>query len=196
MGVRDIDHLKAHGVEFIFHMTHIDNLPSILKYGLQAHGNVFQKRDISNRDVNSRRSRREPVYGKRIHDYVPFYFSPRNPMLYVQDNKDDIVILTFPASMMYEDGMIFTDGNASASGTSFYRDLCDLDKLNWRCLNSSYWPDFRDGKREKMAEVLLPKKVDKSKILGILCKSQNMKYKVTQLTKQTIECIVAQNFYF
>jgi hypothetical protein len=104
MGARDIDFLHTYGVEFLYHMTHVDNIPSILKYGLQAHGNDFQKRDISNQEVNSRRSRREPIYGKRIHDYVPFYFSPRNPMLYVQNNEEDIVILVFPASIMYEDG--------------------------------------------------------------------------------------------
>ncbi len=196
MGAREIDHLKAHGVEFIFHMTHVDNLQNILKYGLQAHGNGFQKRDISNREVNSRRSRREPVYGRHIHDYVPFYFSPRNPMLYVQDNEDDIVILAFPASLMYEEGMVFTDGNASSSGTEFYGELCDLDRLNWKCLNSRYWNDFMDGKRKKMAEVLLPKKVDKSKISAILCKNKKTQGKVNKLTKQTIESVVAQNFYF
>jgi len=196
MGARELDYLKAHNVEFIYHMTHVRNIPNILKYGLQGHGNEFQKRDISNQEVNSRRSRREPVYGKRIHKYVPFYFSPRNPMLFVQEHEDDIVILVFPASLMYEDGMVFTDGNASASSTSFYRDLCDLDNLNWACLNSNYWPDFRDGKREKMAEVLLPKKVDKSKILGILCKNKNTKQKVNELTNQTLKCLVAQNFYF
>jgi hypothetical protein len=196
MGARDIDFLHTYGVEFLYHMTHVDNIPSILKYGLQAHGNDFQKRDISNQEVNSRRSRREPIYGKRIHDYVPFYFSPRNPMLYVQNNEEDIVILVFPASIMYEDGMIFTDGNASASATNFYRDLCDLDSLNWKCLNSKYWNDFRDGKREKMAEVLLPRTVDRSEILGILCESQNIKRKVNQLTQKTVKCVVAQNFYF
>lgn len=196
MGARSIDFLHTHGVEFIYHMTHIDNVPGILKHGLQAHGNSYQKTDISNQDVNSRRARREPVYGKRIHDYVPFYFSPRNPMLYVQDHEDDIVILAFSASLMYEDGMIFTDGNASVSSTGFYRDLCDLDRLNWRCLNSAYWPDFRDGKREKMAEVLMPRKVGKSKIAGILCKNKHTQRKIDQLTNQTTKCLVAQNFYF
>ena len=196
MGARELDYLKSHCVEFIYHMTHVSNVPNILKYGLQGHGNSFQKTDISNGEVNSRRARREPVYGKRIHDYVPFYFSPRNPMLYVQDHEDDIVILVFPASLMYENGMLFTDGNASSSNTSFYNDLCDLDNLNWQCLNSNYWPDFSDGKRKKMAEVLLTKKVDKSKILGILCKNQNTKEKVSQLANQTITCVVAPKFYF
>jgi hypothetical protein len=196
MGARNIDFLHTHGVEFIYHMTHIDNVPGILKQGLQAHGNTFQKRDISNHDVNSRRSRREPVYGKRIHDYVPFYFSPRNPMLFVQDNRDEIVILVFKASLLYEEGMLFTDGNASVGNTRFYDDLADLDNLNWNCINSSYWPDFRDGKREKMAEVLIPRNVNKSKIVAMLCNNKHTQRKVNQLTQQTINCLIAKNFYF
>ena len=129
MGAREINHLSNYGVEYIYHMTHIDNIPGILKYGLQAHGNSHQKIDISNQDVNNRRVRREPVYGKRIHDYVPFYFSSRNAMLYAQYNEDDIVILELDASLMYESGVIFTDGNASSSSTQFYSDLADLDDL-------------------------------------------------------------------
>ena len=50
MGAREIDFLHTHGVEFIYHMTHIDNVPGILKHGLQAHGNSHQKTDISNQD--------------------------------------------------------------------------------------------------------------------------------------------------
>jgi len=196
MGARKIDFLHIHGVEYIYHMTHIDNVPGILKHGLQAHGNSYQKTDISNQDVNSRRSRREPVYGKRIHDYVPFYFSPRNAMLYAQHNEDDIVILKLDASLMYENGMIFTDGNASSGDTNFYRDFCDLERLNWNCIHAKYWNDYVDGRRMKMAEVLLPKKVKKSNISAILCKNNDTRRKVNAMTKKKIDCFVNQKFYF
>ena len=43
--------------DHLYHMTHIDNLSSILLYGLLPHGNVHQKTDISDRDVNKRRGR-------------------------------------------------------------------------------------------------------------------------------------------
>jgi len=177
-------------------MTHIDNVPSILKHGLQPHGNLYQKTDISNQDVNRRRARREPVYGKRIHDYVPFYFSPRNAMLYAQYNEDDIVILEFDASLMYEEGMLFTDGNASSVDTGFSNDIYDLEKLNWNCIYAKYWNNYVDGRRIKMAEVLLPKKVSKSNISAILCKNSDTKHKVDVITKKTIDCFVDQKFYF
>ena len=196
MGARNIDFLKTNGIEFIYHMTHVSNITNILKYGLQGHGNSFQQTDISNGEVNSRRTRREPVYGKRIHDYVPFYFSPRNPMLFVQEHEDDIVILVFPASMMYEDGMLFTDGNASSGDTGFSNDMDDLGKLNWNCIHAKYWNDYLDGKRIKMAEVLLPRKVIKSNISAILCKNNDTRRKVDVMTKKTIDCFVDHKFYF
>jgi len=196
MGAREIDFLKVHDVDFLFHMTHIDNLPNIMKYGLRAHGNRFQKQDISNLEVNGRRTRREPVYGRRIHDYVPFYFSPRNPMLYVQQNKEDIVILVFSSRLLLEEGVVFTDGNASSLSTSFYGEICDLDKLNWDCLNNNYWNGYIDGKREKLAEVLLPSNVCSSKIAAVLCKTPVTKMRVDVMTGGHMETYVAKNFFF
>ena len=50
----EINTLNDHNVEYLYHMTHIENLPSILKHGLLAHGNLYQKEDISNKEVNNR----------------------------------------------------------------------------------------------------------------------------------------------
>lgn len=196
MGAREIDFLSNYQVDTIYHMTHIDNLPSILEHGLCAHGNSYQQTDISNREVNSRRSRREPIYGKVLHSYVPFYFSPRNPILYVQDNEDDIVILELDATLIYQDGVLFTDGNASSGGTSFYNDLADLDKLNWSCIHGRYWNDYHDGKRKKMSEVLIPDQVSIDNIEAILCNNSNTKRVVNKITNKKINAFVDRSFYF
>ena len=68
-------------------MTHINNLDSIIRNGLYPHNNTYKKTDISNVDVNDRRVRLEPIYHKQIHSYVPFYFNPRNAMLYRNQKK-------------------------------------------------------------------------------------------------------------
>jgi hypothetical protein len=196
MGAREIDYLHAYHVESIYHMTHIDNLPSILEHGLCAHGNSYQKKDISNQQVNGRRSRRETIYGKVLHSYVPFYFSPRNAMLFVQDNEDDIVILELDATLIYEYGAIFTDGNASSGGTDFYNDLSDLDKLNWRCIHAKYWNDYNDGRRKKMSEVLIPDHVSIANIEAIICNNINTKRVVDKITNNKIDVFVDTSFYF
>jgi len=75
MGKLELNNLDTYNVKALYHMTHIDNLYSILKYGLLSHGNQFQKEDISNREVNSRRSVRDPLFRRPLHSYVPFYFA-------------------------------------------------------------------------------------------------------------------------
>lgn len=169
-------------INYIYHMTHINNLETILKYGLLSHNNNVVNSRIDNPDVNDRRDFNEPIYHKNLHSYVPFYFNPRNPMLFVnRDKEEEIVILAFDKRLIYSKGAIFTNGNASVRGTKFYNDLNDLDKLNWECIKSKYWNDFKDGKREIMSEVLIPDKVDIDKLQKIYCYNRDTKLKIEKL---------------
>lgn len=72
----------------IYHITHIRNLPSILEAGglisssrLQQQGIIYV--DIAYQSIQNRRANtRVPCgAGGVLHDYVPFYFAPRSPML-------------------------------------------------------------------------------------------------------------------
>ncbi len=188
--------LDAHKVEHLYHMTHIDNLPFILQHGLLAHGNGYQKKDISNQDVNSRRSRRDPVYRKPLHSYVPFYFNPRNAMLYVQEDQSNIVILEVSRELILKKGALFTDGNAASGDTSFSNDLSELDIVDWKCVAAKYWGDYRDGKRKKMAEVLVPDRVGIKQIEAIACNNEKLQNKIDKLTKGTINSFIDYNLYF
>jgi hypothetical protein len=153
--------LENYGITGIFHMTDISNLERILLEGLlshtEAHARRFVQRDISDHEVNDRRSSREPINNRIIHDYVPFYFNPRNPMLYRRkDWQDTIVILEFDKRLLYQKNALFTNGNAASNATKFYNDLGSLKNINWEIVRgSSYWTDFIDGKRIKCAEVLV-----------------------------------------
>jgi len=162
--------LDAFGIDYIYHMTHYENLESILVNGLLAHNNEFVDEHIDNAEVNDRRNKIEPIYHKNLHTYVPFYFNPKNPMLFVnKEIQENIVILAFNKNLLFKEGIIFTDGNAAANKTKFYRDLNDLEQLNWSCINSKYWNDFEDGKREIMAEILIPNKVNITQLEKIYC---------------------------
>jgi len=164
------------------HMTHISNLDSIFKYGLQAHNNPYKKRDISNTDVNERRERRENVYGRKIHDYVPFYFNPRNAMMY--KNKDeDVVILAFSKKLLLKNNILFTNKNASTDTVHFYHDIDDLERINWKLLQSESWYNKTNSyeiRQIMMAEVLVYKSVDISNLLGIYCKDPAMKKRLLE----------------
>lgn len=162
--------LDKYGIDYIYHMTHYKNLESILVNGLLAHNNELVDEHIDNAEVNDRRNKIEPIYHKNLHTYVPFYFNPKNPMLFVnKEIQEDIVILAFNKNLLIREGIIFTDGNAAVNKTKFYGDLNDLEQLNWSCINSRYWNDYEDGKREVMAEILIPNKVNITQLKKIYC---------------------------
>jgi hypothetical protein len=73
----------------IYHITHIDNLKSILSAGRLLAYNAMSaaKTQYPNIAYENIQDRRATTYvpcgrGGVLHDYVPFYFAPRSPMLY------------------------------------------------------------------------------------------------------------------
>ncbi len=194
MNKNDIDHLinknKSYEekildkfqIVYIYHMTHINNLYNILNYGLLSHDNNEVNNKIDNPEVNNRRNFNEPIYHKNVHDYVPFYFNPKNAMLYVnKENQGNLVILAFDNHLIYEQGSLFTDGNASVNNTAFYNNINDLDKLAWDCIHANTWFNFNDGKRTKMSEVLVPNKVGINKLKKIYCINYHIKSYIDNL---------------
>ncbi len=162
--------LNKYGFTSLDHMTHISNLDSIFKYGLLAHSNPYKQVDISNSEVNNRREGKENIYGRKIHDYVPFYFNPRNAMMY-RNKDEDIVILAFSKKLLLKNGVLFTNKNASTNSVKFYDDLNGLNKINWNSLTSNSWYDkSEEVKQIMMAEVLVHKKVSIKNLVGIYCK--------------------------
>lgn len=151
-------------IEYLYHLTHCDNLPNIYKFGLLSHNGAhakFNPVDISDPSVNGRRAdRRDGIYNRPLHAYVPLYFTPRNPMLYVRrDQQHDLAVICIDKDLLLCDGTVFTDGNAASDGTKFFRDTQDLRELDWECIRAEYWTEHQDGRRKRCAEVLVPDKV-------------------------------------
>ena len=97
-----------------------------------------------------------------MHAYVPLYFNPRNAMLYQVSKKltpENIVVIRMSRKLMLQKDVWFTDGNAANTKTLSYESLEDLDKLDWDCIRAEYWTDYEDGKRKRMAEILVPNEI-------------------------------------
>jgi ssDNA thymidine ADP-ribosyltransferase, DarT len=110
----------------IYHMTHIDNLYSIFRHGaLLSKGRISREklalRSIAYESVQSLRDRifmLDPIQQsyRKLHSYVPFYFSKYPPMLYTQQQKgilNDLVFFVINSSILDKQSVLFTDGNAS-----------------------------------------------------------------------------------
>lgn len=168
--------LEKHKIDYLYHMTSVSNLKNIIQFGLlshnDAHSKELNKKDIALQDVNQRRANKKPILEISLHDYVPMYFNPKNPMLYRRKQiQDSIVILAIDRRVIYQDKSIFSDGNAASDSTKFYNNMSDLDKLNWQCIRHEYWGDFEDGKRIKCAETLTHPKVPLKYVKKIHCNS-------------------------
>jgi hypothetical protein len=153
--------------------THNFNLDNALLSHREAHNRGLIVEDISNREVNARRSS-ITIDGISLHEYVCFYFSPRNPMLYaLRHIQNEIILIGVAPQLLLHSSTIFSDGNAAADDTKFYRGTSMLDNLDWDIINAVYWNNYHDGRRIKCAEILVRTKVGMRYIKRIFCFNDN-----------------------
>jgi len=174
----------------LYHMTSIENLDSILQYGLLSHFSAYNfklnKKDISNSTVQDKRL--------LLHDFVPLYFNPRNPMMFVKKNDYNIIVLEIDKNILLNSNVRFTDGNAASKDTLHYTDLVNLRNLNWECINSDYWSNFDDGKRIKCSEVLVPQLIKVESIRKIHVRDAKQLDLIKE--KTDLQVVVSKNFFF
>lgn len=195
-----------HNIDYLYHMTHIDNMSSILEYGLLSYNKLPEcgtsHKDISMEDVQEKRhKKRDPINNKPLHDYASLYFNPKNVMLSVrQDMQEDIVILGIDPELLIESETIFTNGNAASDDTKFYKGVENLNKLLWDIIKKPYDPllNHRVNRRIKCAEVLVPLKIPAERIKKIFCHSKEQCLKVSGMVPHNISISIGinKNLYY
>lgn len=133
----------------LFHITAIPNLSRIATSGallsknrLITAGLVHE--NIAYENIQDRRARTPVPVGVRgvLHDYVPFHFAPRQPMLMAIHygkvpgctvKQDDIVHLVFRADKIAEDGLpfAFATHHPVTALADFYDTLDEIGKIDW-----------------------------------------------------------------
>jgi hypothetical protein len=159
----------------LYHITHRNNLVSIIADGgLLAHSRLAQSRrayeNIAYQHIQDRRaSSNVPLApGGNLHDYIPFYFGPRSPMLYTINrgnvagiaNQRPIIHLVVEAQALQRNNIpfVFTDGHAVMAFSEFFDHLENLDQVDWGIMQATYWHDTADDydrKRRRQAEFLV-----------------------------------------
>ncbi|MDF5715004.1 MAG: DUF4433 domain-containing protein [Rhizonema sp. NSF051] len=163
----------------IYHITHIDNLPSILasmqlvsdanRIGSELTCSLVGMSTIKQRRLNEIQVLCHP--DTKVGQYVPFYFCPRSVMLYIlhKGNHPELTYRGGQEPMVHLEADLytainwatakkmrwaFTDGNASACITKFYKKTADLIDLNWSAIASNNFGDSK-VKEGKQAEFLM-----------------------------------------
>lgn len=186
----------------IYHFTHIDNLDSILSAGALACKRAAAiQRDVGEPGIQSRRSihRLPDPPGGTIHDFVPFYFSKRSPMLlrlasHYKTNytgkQEEFVYIVSDVLRVANAGIpfVFTDGHSSVKITKFFTTIDDLDKVDWNLIASDEWGDIpgqdNDRKRRKQAEFMVKDHFPLSLSLGFAVMNDAMVERVRTIVSK------------
>lgn len=175
----------------IYHFTHIDNLDSILTAGvLECKRQAAPERDVGEPEIQAGRSlRRVPdPPGGTIHDFVPFYFTKRSPMLYrlirhyktsYRGKQEEFVYIVSALDLIQNAGIpfVFSDGHSTVRVTDFFTSANDLDKVDWDVIADNNWQDTaedNDRKRRKQAEFMVKGQFPLTLSLGFAVMNDSM----------------------
>lgn len=206
------------------HMIHHENFESVLKHGLLSHNEAHKRglvsEDISMEEVQRwRRNKTVDVVtandGKKmsfdVHDFVPFYFNSRNPMMYKRKSLcDEMLILIVDIDILKEPNTktgftAFSDGNMGASKTRYSLNTDDLSKLDLNLILGGSWNSDdedikRENRRKMCAEILVYPRVGIDKIVKVICPNSEMHRFTSSCVKSTPKAshidVETQNGYF
>lgn len=186
----------------IFHITDLQNLPPIIaSKGLHSPQRLdegaLRPTSIAHPHIQDRRAA-TPIFcgpGGTLHDYVPFYFAPRSPMLCAiwkrrvegySSSQERVIHLTTTVQNVVAAGrqFAFSDGHAIMAFTEFYDDLARLDQIDWPLMEAGYWADTledTDRSRRRQAEFLVHKWCPWTTIAAIGVMTQAIRTEVLNL---------------
>lgn len=153
----------------IFHITHVDNLPGILREGglwcdRQRIARQLGNTNIGHAHIKQRRLTRAVTTraGGTLGDYVPFNFCPRSVMLFAvhkghQDyagGQENVVhlISTVSRAIALGRAWAFTDRHAELAHALHFDDLAKLSEVPWHVMGEPYWSAVKE---ERQAEFLV-----------------------------------------
>lgn len=201
--------------KYLFRMTHIENIPHILQYGIthSSSNNANQNfKPIGDSSLISTRNDFVLNNGKCLGEYIPFYFGVRMPMLYViqhgfnmvsPTNAEDIVYCISSVQKIIDLQLefVFTDGHTVDSFSSQYtiEDIADIeDIIDWNAVEAKYWKDENDldRKRRKESEFLVSGDIAISAVLGYGVLNEKAKSKLINFGVKTNNILIKPNYYF
>ena len=166
----------------IYHILHVDRLPSVLAEGRLYSDAEVRRRGLAGTTVGMQKLKDDrmvlPVTchpGTMVGDYVPFYFCSRSVMLYLlhKANHEDLKyrggqerIITLECDLRTvvaradntDRRWAFSLGNASAHYQEFRADLANLNEIRWDYVATGKWSGqgvSSDVKEGKQAEFLV-----------------------------------------
>ncbi len=200
---------------FLYRMIHVENVQHILKHGItniNSPNSNDNYKPIGDGTLITRRNNFVLPNGRKLGDYIPFYFGVYMPMLYVIQKGFNNVKSTSAEKIVYcvtsiekiinhNLDFIFSDGHSIEKFTSFFDKLNvnDIDKLiDLKAIESKYWKDDNDldKKRRKEAEFLVLNDIPKDAILGFVVYNEAAKQQIIDYGVEEKKAIIRETYYF
>ena len=201
----------------LLHFTHINNLPGIVASGLIAPSrDPATAVECAHPGIKApRRSLVVPTPpGGVVADYVPFYFAPRSPMLFLikcggvptyRDSQDQLVYVCARLASIKAAGLawVATDRGAAVATARYVSDAAALrDHIDWAVMRERRWTDTpEDGSRKqrRMAEFLTHDRVRWPAVVGLRVRSDKVRDVVKGIIRDAdrqVPVAVVPDWYF
>lgn len=200
---------------YLYRMTHIKNIPHILQHGITHSTSENANPDfvpIGDKSLITTRNNFLLNNGRRLGEYIPFYFGVRAPMLFVVQKGFNMVAPTPAENIVYcvssvqkitdlNLDFVFTDGHAVDAFSSQYTvaDIQNIDTiLDKDAINARYWKDENDldMKRRKEAEFLVLGDIASEAVLGFITYNENAKNTLVSFGVDVAKVIVNPSKYY
>ena len=185
--------MKRPEITGLFYITHIDNVPSILRRGIYCHERIETEHIEYTRIYDAGIvANRHDIYspdGRSLWKFANFFFQPRNPMLYrvlSEKSSKEIAIISVQPKILDRLDIFISNGNAAHSLSKIYSSgdgrkvlpqiLKDTLKVEW-------WNEADGSKRKIMAECLVPDMLQPDLIQAIYVSGHETKEKLEPLIR-------------
>lgn len=188
-------------IKSLFYITHIENVPSILKNGILSHALVEARKlpfkPIYDAAIVSNRKNKATPERASLWEYANVFFQPRNPMMYrVVHEKapKELAVIGVKPSVLQLPHVMVTDGNAANNPTRFFKASEGLKVIEsqWPVIQAEYWNDLDGSKRKIMAECLVPEGIPGDQIHTVFVADQEAKKRAEELMGPTKIPVVAE----
>lgn len=204
----------------LYHITHVDNISSIMECGALYCDADRAKWGVTPLEIGDPRLKQKRLRkkvdvppGGVLADYVPFYFAPRSPMLsYIAHGnvpgcrQDDVVyvVTTVEGIRRAQLPFVFTDMHPVHAFSKQSNDPEELPQvIDWRLMRARYW--FNDPERDpdrklrRQAEFLVHRQLRWQLVTTLAVRNRAAAHGVLAVLKdvsQRISIQVKPDWYF
>lgn len=200
---------------YLYRMTHIANVPHILEHGVTHRNSPNANPNftpIGDPTLISARDGFRLDNGRTLGEYIPFYFGPRMPMLYVIQKGFNGVPVTPAADIVYcvtsvenvvntNQDFVYTNGHAVDSFSTQFgpQDVTEIEnQVDFEAVKVRDWksPTDLDLKRRMQAEFLLLGDLSFPSVLGFVVRNETAKTQLMGFGVAEQQIRIITNAYF